>query len=275
MYKVNEKKKHSHIRIIVYIAVAASILLLILGSVLAKYVWNKSNDHLMSAKEFYFTSDLLTTDTKKYVLNSNTDKISFTLGNNADELRFSDDDITYTVTIKFKDSDDPCTATATPKEGTLNKGAISTVKIDVSDLVVGKTYIVTATGSAGYEQTLSAEFTVSDNNANLYKHLQVTDEYVLLTVWTENLSGDLTIQVNTTDLIPDNTDPILSDVFNYKDGIYTELVGDAAIKDLVNFQTTYSSYTYRFFIYSGSRFSVDQFEVSLNSGAKTAIGSTP
>ena len=81
------------------------VLLFTVGGVFAKYIYNSGGMGLLSAKEFYFTSNLLTENTAKYVLNSKTTQISFTLGNNADKLRFSQDNIKYSITVECKSGD--------------------------------------------------------------------------------------------------------------------------------------------------------------------------
>ena len=73
MYKGKYRKRHSHIRKRTVILSVLLVLLLAVGGVFAKYV-----------------------------LNSTTTEISFTLGNNADKLRFSQDDIKYEITVECK-----------------------------------------------------------------------------------------------------------------------------------------------------------------------------
>ena len=85
------------------IAIIAAILLIsVSGGVLAKYIYTKNGGSLFSAKEFYFTSDLLTEDGAKYVLNSTASEVSFTLGNFGDKLRYSQDNIKYEVSVVEK-----------------------------------------------------------------------------------------------------------------------------------------------------------------------------
>lgn len=259
MYITKHKRRHTPIRPTLLIAVGL-LLLLAIGGVFAKYVWNNGGRNLLSAKEFYFTSDLLASKSEKYVLNSTATELSFTLGNNADKLRYSDDTIHYSITLECKSGENKAVLSRT--SGTLVGNKVSTTEITVTGLEKGKTYLITATGEAGYKQTLSAEITVSSDNENIFKYLDTSnDAYVLLTIWTENVDGIMTIEVQKAGLIPDNTDPVLETVYNYKDGSYTAMTGSDAITDEDNYQSKYSSYTYRFFRNASGTYSASDFDV--------------
>ena len=130
------------------------------GGVLAKYVYDSGGMNLFSAKEFYFTSNLLTENTAKYVLNSTTTEVSFTLGNNADKLRFSQDDIKYEIAVECKSGELYSEENIQYKEGVLTGNSVNQTTVTLQNLKMGETYIVTATGRAGYKQVLKAEFFV-------------------------------------------------------------------------------------------------------------------
>lgn len=267
MYKGKHEQKHSHIhkRVIVIIAIVMALLFAI-GGVLAKYVYDNSGVSLLPAKEFYFTSNLLTEKSAKYVLNSRTTEISFTLGNNADKLRFSQDDITYSVAVECKNGESAPTIVYADSEQVLAGGGVNYTTVTLEGLTMGETYIVTATGKAGYKQTLKAEFTVSDKEENIYMHLDTSDDaFVLLTVWTENVKGTLTIEAQKGGLIPDNTDPVLREVYNYQNGNYEPF----AITDTANYTNAYSSYTYRFFISDGASYSINDFSAVIENNGTT------
>ncbi len=250
-------------RILPVLLLCVLIVAVIIGTVSARYFHEDSDKNILAAKEFYFTSNLLSENGANYVLNSNATEVSFTLENSVDELRFSQDPITYKVYLG--ESTEPFAS------GTLANGGTTTATVTLSNLVSGENYVVTAVGEAGYVQTLSATFTVSDNDENIYKHVDTSNSaYVLLTVWTENLSGNVSIEVTCNGLIPDNTDPILQNVYNYNNG-YGKMVGYDAIIDSTNFQSTYSSYTYRFFIDSASNITAKNFDVTITKSDNTHI----
>lgn len=270
MYIEKLKDRFSHIQKRNIIIIAVVLLLIMAGSVFAKYIFNTGGRNLLSAKEFYFTSNLLTEDKAKYVLNSTSTEISFTLGNNADKLRYSQDDIQYSIAVESKNGGSTPTLVYADDEKVLKGGAVDTTSVTMKGLEMGKTYVVTATGQAGYKQTLKAEFEVSDKDENVYKYLDASnDKYVLLTVWIENITGNLKIEVNKTGLVPDNTDPALRNMYNYKDGVYEVMTGNDAIDDTKNYLKKYSSYTYRFFVSENKIYSVDDFNVFIeNNGTK-------
>ena len=88
-------------------------------------------------------------------------------------------------------------------------------------------------------------------------------------MWAENVTGNLKIEVNKTGLVPDNTDPALRNMYNYKDGVYEVMAGNDAIDDTKNYLKKYSSYTYRFFVSENKIYSVDDFNVFIeNNGTK-------
>lgn len=256
MYKGKYEHKHSHIRKRTIIITVLVVLLFTVGGVFAKYIYNSGGMGLLSAKEFYFTSNLLTENTAKYVLNSKTTEISFALGNNADKLRFSQDDIKYSITVGCKSGDSYPEENIkyADSEQVLSGGSVDTTSVTLEGLTMGETYIVTATGKAGYKQTLKAEFTVSDKEENVYMHLDTSnDAFVLLTVWTHNMTGPLTV-ITPAGLIPDNTDPILRKVYNYSGTEY----GAVQFTDNTNFTEAYSSYTYRFFISEDKSYDINK-----------------
>lgn len=254
MYKGKYEHKHSHIRKRTIIITVLIVLLFTVGGVFAKYIYNSGGMGLLSAKEFYFTSNLLTENTAKYVLNSQTTEISFALGNNADKLRFSQDNIKYSITVECKKGGNPPIVTYADGEQVLSGGSVDTTSVTLEGLTMGETYIVTATGKAGYKQTLKAEFTVSDKEENVYMHLDTSnDAFVLLTVWTHNMTGPLTV-ITPVGLIPDNTDPILRKVYNYSGTEY----GAVQFTDNTNFTEAYSSYTYRFFISEDKSYDINK-----------------
>ena len=259
MDKGKYQRKQLQIRKHTIIIITSMLLPVMIGGVFAKYVYDNAGSNLLSAKEFYFTSNLLKEEGSKYVLNSTATEISFTLGNSADKLRCSQDDIIYDISVTNKSGGTVPEIIDGNTEHKLLGGSVSQVTITLTNLEKGETYIVTSTGKAGYKQTLMAEFTVSENEENVYKHLEISTDnaYLLFTIWTENVVGELQV-VTPAGLIPDNTNPILREVYNYSGAEYGEII----FTDKINFDQTYSSYTYRFFVSDGS-FNIDDFQVSI------------
>lgn len=228
-----------------------------IGGVSAKYTRQREQDLLVQAKLFYFTSDLLKENGAEYTLNPGTETITIRLNNFADANRVSEVDIQYRVFV----NDAPLDNTAVLAAGSANS-------VDISFPVEeGRIYEVRAEGAAGYTKTLTATFAVGQPAAGFYKHLSSTDYYVLLTVWTEDISGDVTVTFPA-GLIPDDTNPELAGIGNYAGGTYGS--GTTARHSFGQ----YSSRTYRFFKENpGTGFGVDDFTVTM--GEKTAVAGTP
>ncbi len=193
--------------IISTVAVVLSLCLFLIGMLVAKYLNEKNSDGLVRAKNFYFTSNLL--DGKQHTLAPGSTSVTFMLGNHEDDLRYSEVDIEYTVTITFGDGT-TTSATIAKDKGTLAKGSIRDEKITISGLQPGKTYTVTAVGKGGYKKTLTAMIAVPEKAVQLYYY---TDDsagaYTLLTVWNEgDEKGEVTITYTG---IPDNTNPDMTD----------------------------------------------------------------
>ena len=198
--------------------------------------------------------------------------MSFQVRNFADELRIADKDISFSVNVMPSDGVTVMINGIVTSTGTLlaSPSAGSSASITVSGLKNGQTYIITATGDAGFVSTLRASITVKPDEKEIYKHLDVSDpNYVLLTVWTKNLSG--AVSINFPDgLIPDSTDHVMSTVYNYENGSYiaSEFIDST---NFVNY--SYSSYVYRFFKTTNQDYTASNFTVRL--GTTEAIEAMP
>ena len=254
----NMAKKHRPGRKLpLLFALAAAVLLsAVIWGVAAKYTQESSGSAVVRAREFYFTSDLLTESASTvYYLNPGTESVSFTLSRMEDSLRNAEGEtVSWTATTTG--------GTLSASEGTLGE-TNHTQTVTLSGLSDGGTYTVTAVGSAGYQKTLSATFKVQTSPTGFYKYLDNTDPAcVLLTVWTENCSGDVTVTFPD-GLIPDATDEDLSGVYNYSDGTY---YGGT----LTQAYNEYESRTYRFFKRNGSAvYAATNFIVKLNNTEAT------
>ncbi len=176
-----------------------------IGGVFGKYQRQIYSDGWTKAQDFYFTSNLL--DGGTHTLAPRSTEVTFTLSNHADDLRYSEMDIKYEVTVT-PDSVDGAAVTVNPGSGKLMTDDVRDVNVTISDLEAG-TYTVTAVGTGGYSKTLTAEIVVLPEEANLYYYLENTGEYILLTVWNEgDEQGTVTIQYTG---IPDNTNPNMTD----------------------------------------------------------------
>lgn len=276
-----EKQKSSWFKKYGFTLILCLLILSVTGGVGAKYVYENGGLGWFKAKEFYFTSNYLKpkSENASYVINSNATSISFTLGNNIDDLRFTEDTIAYTVSVEDDDAlEDAWILSDT--SGELEGNKISMDTIALGGLKKGVSYTVTAFGEAGYESTLKAVFTVAGDQENVYYHLDSSDQnFILLTVWSEKVTGDLIVDYPA-GLIPDATDSILRASKNYnKDSAeYT----NGSFTDSDNFDVNYSSRVYRFFVskgHSNIEYTSESFKdkVNLKKDDKThlASASTP
>lgn len=245
----------------------------VMGIVVARYVQARDASGTVVAKEFYFTSDVLTETGEEYTLNAGTTALTLQLRNHVDMLRYAEEDISYAVYVEKdgtyyqKDADGNLVAAGSEAvvfdSGTLEKNQKSNASITLKGLVPGK-YEITAAGEAGkggYKEDLYATFTVDPDEAGVYKYVDArSDYYVLLTVWTENVAGEASIGISGNGLIPDNTDPAMA-------GAET----GATVTDDDSFAAPYSSHTYRFFreTVGDGGYTANDFTVTVNGTGAT------
>ena len=270
-----KKQNTPHFRrkyLILLVLLAFIFLISFVEGTSAKYVKDLgTDDAVIRAKEFYFSSNLLKEGGSNYTLNPGTKSITFELRNHDDQLRCSEDDLTYEVT-----ADNGAVVKVLLGIGSqqLDGGKISSHRVQLSGLQDGVTYTVTAIGRAGYEKTLSATFTVNKQDEGVYKYLQMdpSGAFVLLTVWTENVSGPVTISTDLTGLIPDDTDAALSGINNYNKN--NEGAKYGAINGAAGSLETYSSHTYRFFLETPfTQYDINRIAVTV--GNTAAVEKTP
>ena len=218
--------------------------LLATSGVLAKYIRTAKDDTLLiTSKKFYFESNYLTEDNHTYKLNSGTKSVAFELYNYENDLRISEVECTYTVTVASTDTLFTIDGNITTEKEIHVVVQKTDTKIILGDLKDGYKYTVTVTADGGYVKTLSATFEVAPAQNGFYMNVDNTNEsYVILTVWTENVYGEIEITVPD-GLIPDQTDPLLKNINNYTEGEYQGFT----VIDRENFMTTYCSHSYRFF----------------------------
>ncbi len=235
------------------------------GGVLAKYVRTEkiTDQAVATAKAFYFESNYLTDKNETtYNLNAGTEVVEIELYNFENQFRVSEVTTTYTVKVESDQSNFTINNEQTATATIVADGAASvTNKIQLGNLQDGGSYKVTVTANGGYEKTLSAIFKVASSPDGFYMFVENTNDYVLLTVWTEKVSGTVTVGFPA-GLIPDATDPIFKDVKNYLNGTY-------AAGSVTHALGEYSSRSYRFFKTAVETIGADAFTVRI--GTKDAV----
>lgn len=213
-----EAKKKSMGAMAAALAVGLVLLVALVGAVVGRYQYQTKPDSPVRAQEFYFVSDLL--DGATHTLAPGSTEVSFTLSNHADDLRYSEMDITYAVTVEAADGTGAGSVVVdygSDDKQLLQKNTKSDATVTIKGLQSGKTYTVTAVGKGrnadsvqGYEKTLTATIVVQAATGQLYQYQETSSgEYTLLTVWNE---GDETGMVSISYTgIPDNTNPNMTD----------------------------------------------------------------
>ena len=195
------------------ILIVTILLLLVLvipggGVLFAKYAAVEYSENAYVARNFYFESDMLAESSgavPQYSLKAGVNEISFLLMNHPDNLRFSEVDIDYTVTITGEGINE------TLPEMTLtgNRKTSEEIRYAVSE---PGTYTVTAVATAPYTKTLQAKFTVTGKDEEI--SINVGDAAgspnIKVTVTTADYEGDIIITWPA-GVVPDNTDPLLRD----------------------------------------------------------------
>lgn len=200
-----EKRPPSRKTVIIIAVVASLLFAFAAGGIYGKYVQQSTGDGLVSAKAFYFESNVLAAPNSYgeyplYELAAGTTSFSFNLENFVDDLRYAGYDITYdVVTIGGSISDSG--------GGKISGGSRNSSTITLDGLADGQTYTVTAKTTNGYYKILGAEFRIATPASGIYAYLdtETNSHFVELILWTENTNGTLTVDAPDTGLIPDTT----------------------------------------------------------------------
>lgn len=163
-------------RYIITGSIIISLLLIIVSISLAKYYSEKEYGTNVSSDKFYFTIDLmgdtntlLSLEKIYHLYGGDSKEISFNIQNFFDELRYTNDDITYNVHLEgsYKDSSVINTTSLTPTK--LEKGKCT---LDTYTLSISEGYndldevIVVATSTKPYAKTLRLKFVLHSYTEN-------------------------------------------------------------------------------------------------------------
>ena len=234
----------------------AIVFIVFFGTALAKYVSKKENESLYEAGNFYFCSNELNNNEQipTYTLKTGIDYIEFTINNNEDNLRFSENEINYKVIItdldgnEVKDKNEKKLDEITSK---LEKNKIDSKTHKFENLKDGM-YKVTATSTKPYKKEISAIFIITNSNKQIdYQVVDTENSPILkLIITTHDYSGDVVITW------PDNVtvDNTIDEFRNVKSGY------DSSSKTITVNKN--SEYIYQFFKKDPTNlFSKDDFEV--------------
>lgn len=195
-----------------------------ISSYAAKYAYRETGEQSTVSEEFYFTSDLLTSDGKaSYDLPAGTTSVKFELRGYADDLRKGKSPVQLTYTVD----------NAAPASATVPAGGSKI--IELTGLGSGK-HVVTATSTSPYAQTLSATFSIAAEDNELTTSVEDSSgfAYVTLIVSTKEYEGNVTVSWPA-GVIPDQTQDEFAKVSGGAGGSITTTVDK------------YGSYAFRFF----------------------------
>ena len=232
---------------VVLVILCVFVLFMFTKSSLAKYNANKNKDFLYEASSFYFTSDTLNSDStvSVYTFATGTDYIEFNIANNEDNLRYSEVDIHYQVTITDINGNsvkDKNNNTISNIDANLTKNNINANTHRFSNLEDGA-YIVTATSISPYSKTIRANFIITNSDTNLrYTVTDAVNSPILqLTISTNDYSGNVKI-LWPEGITPDNTISVFE---NLKTGYTSSSITVSLTKN--------GEYIYQFFKENPSR----------------------
>ncbi|MBU5481401.1 hypothetical protein KQI91_09330 [Blautia sp. MSJ-19] len=233
-------------RTVVFLALFC-VFLGMLTFVAAKYIRQTEKTSVANAQEFYFTSDLL--DGNVHQVSTQTDgmaSVTLTLMNHADELRYSEVDIAYTVTVTDANGNEETGITVDPAKGSIAKGENHDAEIKVSGLKAGEKYVITASTDNTYAKTLTGTVSVNAVDSQVYASVKDGGVYIEVTVWTTESSVSNMILKYCAGLIPDNTDTQLKNAVTASTDTSIQ-IGESGI------WTANTSHVYRFFKSVASR----------------------
>lgn len=200
------------------------------GGYYAKYAHKESMDKDVKSERFYFTSNYLTENGKKYTLSSGTKQVDIELYNYADNKRISDSTISYKYTVNGGDEN---------QGSIVGKNKFSST-IELTNLSQG-TYEVVVQATSPYTKTLKGTFEIPEEEDSITYSVDDSQgsPYVILTVSTNDYEGN--IQISWPDgVIPDTTQEEFENVDTWKNNKY-----ESGTKS-IPVSKKYSSYTFQF-----------------------------
>ncbi len=242
---MSKQKKLNKFKVTVAIFIVVLFLMTITG--FARFVYNSIRDRYLASKAFYFSSDLLTTNTKEYTY-KNWDgygvyEIKFDLYSKNNDLQVLEQDLGYNLKVDFPEelncqigvgeSENIVTSWAVAPEpdsgeslivNQTSSGVISIlsneeeitifVKARGGTLTKGSTYNVTVTAytTDPYRKSISATFKLKISDVAYEIQDREYREYLLLNVRNiEDNTSRITVQINDSNLRLDMTEEVVRD----------------------------------------------------------------
>jgi len=205
------------------------IVLLTSTIVFGRYIYNNIREAYLTAKQFYFSSDILTVNGSEYQYENwggeDVYRISFDLYSYNNELSRLDYDLDYTVSCSTSDTSKiKCTVNSNEDGATNTDTGTIPASTNTSRVVVFVTPLttlnigdsvkvtVTASTSVPYQKTISCEFTliVGTQGQNTYSIEDVTNrDYAILKLTNvNNMETQVTLEFDPNELRIDMNDEV-------------------------------------------------------------------
>ena len=210
----NRQKKQKKQGKVKWIGIFTLFAVLLIGGLSAKYISEHKKDAGMTSSKFYFTSNYLETDTKKYDITDWSDGFDIELYNydKDNESLVSEDDIEYTVSINNENWIYTDANKGKLKLGTDGNKNKQTIHIDPEQgAQKGDVITVTVKTTSPYQKTISATFTAVSSREPDYTIEDKKDGSVSLVIKTNDYEGSVNINWNQNIYDPDNTNKYMND----------------------------------------------------------------
>lgn len=244
--KMAKRKKLNKLKVSIVIIL---IILIFTTTVFGRYIYNSVREAYLSAKEFYFSSNILTVNGSEYQYNNwggvDVYPIEFDLYSYNNKFSKLDYDLDYTVTCSTSDTDKiKCTINSYDENATNTANGTIYATTNTSRVVVFVTPLatinrndsvkvqVTASTSIPYEKTIYCEFTlkIETQGENTYSIEDVANrDYAILQLVNANdTATSVTLEFDPSELRLDLNDEVY---LNNKENV--TLDGNQYVKKIV------------------------------------------
>jgi len=244
MKKLN-KKKVAIVGIVILIVLAFAI------SVLGRYIYNRVREAYLTARQFYFSSDILTVSGAEYQYDNwgglDVYPIEIELYSYNNQISKLDYDLDYTVTCSTSDTDKiKCTVNSYDEDATNTDTGTILATTNTSKVIVYVTplatmrenetvkVLVSASTEVPYQKTISCEFTLKIENQGgtnySIEDVANRDYAILKLVNTNDIATQVTLEFDPSKLRLDMND----DAYVNNAGIETSTIdGNQYVKKVV------------------------------------------
>ena len=178
-----------------------AITMLTLSITYAKYVTNRKNDSIIKPTNFIFNSNYVDKETYNIYTNSFTFNIDATGNSNTI-------DITYTVTVKNVTND----TIKQTNEYVLDLATETSKTHTINGLEAGNDYEIIISSTNPIKKTITHYVNVLETELESYYTITDNSSYIVVNIYIgTTVSGYITINYNTSKVLPDNLNILMAD----------------------------------------------------------------